>query len=204
MSHFDPSDPYWDPADDGDILTINGVEQGVPWEAMIAWAAGGWTRIVGINVGHATALLGLRTSMADPTTGRLRTGTVDLTPVPDGMTAVIASAVERYRADLELSQRVALVFRDVADWKLNRAAVPATLGGRAFQVLRKPSGDVDDVGIAAGLYQLFADLGRHSPTEDVATSMGLSRATAGRRIAQARERGILAPARPGTITRGTR
>lgn len=201
MSDFDPSAAYWDPAEEGDILAISGIEEGVPWEAMLMWQGGHWSQVVGIAVGRAPEYF--KASMADEKTGRLRSGVVTMDPVPDGMTAQIATVVEHYRADLDASQRVAMVFRDVDAWRLSPSEVPKTLGGRRFDVLRKPSGEMDEVGIAAGLYQLFVDLDRRSPTEDVAKAMGpMSRATAGRRVAEARDRGLLPPARKGTITRG--
>lgn len=200
LSQFDWTLPYWDPAQDGDIRTRQGLSDGVPYEAMVMWGDGGWTRVVGINVGPATVLNRLSASMADTATGRLRTGITAMDAIPSGSAGRIESMVERWRANLEVSQRAAMVFRAIDDGALATGELPRTLAGQPFDVIRKDGDEIDQVGIAAGLYRVFAELGRRSATEDVATALRIGRATAGRRIALARGRGILPPARPGTIT----
>jgi hypothetical protein len=186
-------DSVWDPASDGDVWLLLGEVEGQRFEAWLGWADGGWTRVVGIGVGEAVTSLRLR-----PERGvtRYRTGLPPVDGVPGGVVGRIADAVERERAELDVTQRAAMVFRDVASGALEAGAAPAVLGGRPFEVMRD-GGPLDQVAIASGLYRVFSDLGRRSPTEDVAEALGLSRATAGRRIAEARARGILPPARPG-------
>lgn len=196
MSRIDVRASYLNPAEEGALRRLTGVEDEVPWEAWIQWADGGWTKTVALRIGHATASpLGLNLTPNFNKAGVAQPG-IDLPAVAAETAARIAAHVEHRRADIDLTQRAAMVFRAVEDGALAGDQAPEILGGRRFAW--HGSGQHDEVAIVAGLYELFADLGRRSPTEDVATALHLTRATAGRRVAEARKRELLPPARPGT------
>lgn len=196
MSRVKPWSEHWNPAEEGAVRRLADTSEGVPWEAWIQWHDSGWTRTVALQIGHP----------ADPTTltpdpdfsaGDLSAPRPPMAAIPVDAPARIAALVEHRRADIEVTQKAAMVFRAVDEGALAPGAAPKLLAALPF--LRRPGADPhDEVAIVAGLYELFAELGRRSPAEDAADALSLGRATVGRRLTQARKRGLLPPARQGT------
>ena len=205
MRQFDPWDKNWDPVPEGTIRLIkprNQEDQTVTWEIALRWLNGGWTQIVGLRMGdvHAGGLplrvahaTGPGDILSPPGTEPLALPALH----PQAMARMAADA-ERHRQDYDTTQRLAIVRRDIRNGVLLGPLPPTSLGGREFEMLRNKAGVHDAVRLAASLYRFFLDIGSNSPTEDVAEAMELSRATAARRIQEARRAGMLGPARPGT------
>ncbi len=201
---IDPHHVEWDPVPEGTIRTRTRVsESGTRYEVALRWVGGGWTQVVGLQVGSWT--LGLPARPGERAGGDGH-GDDDIGTGIDGATlppldakdlAQITADIEHWRANYETTQRLAMVWRDVESGALDRGGALTALGGREFKMLSNPRGVPHDVALAASLYRFFGDLGSQRQTEDVAQATQVSRATAARRISKARTAGLLGEARRG-------
>lgn len=192
---FDPTDEKWSRGDEGEFWRFSGESDGVPWRCTIRWVDGGWTQLVGLEFGEVV--------VEDPNLvfgpdGRAsgvdrRGNPFAFRPLENGDVHSVVELLFHGLRDAELGASLAAVMQSLgdegADVHPRLQSALHTLGGR---------GQEDHaIGLAAAVYGLFVRRGAPDPTVKTAKALNVSRATAARRIKQARDNGLLGAARPG-------
>lgn len=195
-TRFDPDSPVLLGHDDGSTTIIRSPDwQVLPWRCQVRWSAGGWNEIVAIEVGWVEGS-GWPDRTAEQGYGVVISGDA----APEGphrslsdsqVEAAMANALEGARS-LELSRKVAAEVRRFLD--ADRAPDYASILGSADGLGRQL---LDHAEVVAAIYQMLVDNGVGDPTQRLADYMGKSRPTASRRVAAARAKGLLGPARKG-------
>lgn len=197
---FDREDPRWGEANEGEFWRYAGKSEGTPWRCTIRWMDGGWTQLVGLEFGEVVVEdpnLRFDQSGRAPGVDR-RKNPVPFGPLDARHVHSVVDLLFHTLRDAELGATLAAFMR-AGDQRRghphDEPRIQSLLDELGLAKL-----DEHAVGVAAAVYKMFVDRRAQDPTLKTAEALRVSRATAARRIKQAREEGLLGPAKPGKAT----
>lgn len=199
---FDSEDPRWNAGEEGEFWRYEGESDGIPWRCTIRWMRGGWTQVVGLEFGEVV--------VQDPNlrfdgSGRAlgvdrRNNPVPFRPLDAKSVHHVVDVLFHTLHDAELGATLAAFMRAGESWwegPHSEPRIQSLLDDFGHSELQEHK-----VGIAAAVYKMFVDRDASDPTLKTAEALYVSRATAARRIKEAREKGLLGPSKPGKATAG--
>lgn len=199
---FDSEDPRWNAGEEGELWRYQGESDGVPWRCTIRWMSGGWTQLVGLEFGEVVVQdPNLRFDGNGRALGVDRRGNpVSFRPLEPKSVQTVVDVLFHTLRDAELGATLAAFMRAGDDWwehPHREARIQFLLDDLGHSELQE-----HPVGLAAAVYKMFVDRHALNPTLETAEALHVSRATAARRIKEAREKGLLGPSTPGKATAG--
>ncbi len=199
---FDFEDPRWDAGEEGEFWRFKGRSDGVSWRCTIRWMSGGWTQLVGLEFGEVVVE---DSNLLFDDNGRAPG--VDRRKNPSPFSPLDAKSVHsvvewlfHMLRDAELGAALAAFARAGENWWERPHGDPRIQF--LLDALGRPDLDEHEVGRAAAVYRVFVHRKASDPTLKTAEALYVSRATAARRIKEAREKGLLGPSKPGKATAG--
>lgn len=199
---FDSEDPRWEAGEEGEFWRYRGESEGIPWRCTIRWMSGGWTQLVGLEFGEVVVQdpnLRFDASGRAPGVDR-RNNPVPFRPLDVKRVHHVVDVLFHTLRDAELGATLAAFMRAGESWWEDPRGEPriqSLLDDVGHSQLQE-----HEVGVAAAVYKMFVDRDAADPTLKTAQALHVSRATAARRIKEAREKGLLGPSKPGKATAG--